>query len=116
MDCAAIGQPKPRCETPSEDSMPSPAALLKYVAIVCGLSLALLYAGDDLWASYRMNRGGPRYPLESVTLFYATSLKNGKVEVYYDQPITQVCIHAIFPHFSYTPCWYLNRSPIKRIS
>jgi hypothetical protein len=96
--------------------MPRPATLLKYVAIFCGVSLALVYAADDMRVSYKMNRGGARDPLETVTLYYATSLKNGKVEVYYDQPVTQVCVHSIFPHSGYTPCWYLNRSAIKRIS
>ena len=55
-------------------------------------------------------------PLETVTFYYATAMKNGKVEVFYDQPQTQTCVRSIFPHNGRTPCWRFNRSGIQRIS
>lgn len=54
-------------------------------------------------------------PLQTVTFYYATAMKNGKVEVFYDQPQTATCVHSIFLHRGYTPCWRYNRSGVQRI-
>jgi hypothetical protein len=82
-------------------------------AIFCIASFAVAYAGDYLWLQYRMRNVQPTDPFESVTFYYGTAMKNGKVEVFYGQPQTQTCVHALFPHASYTPCWYFKRSGIK---
>ena len=85
------------------------------VGILIGLA-ALLYAGDFAWFAYRMRNAKPNDPLETVTFYYATDVKGGKVEIFYDQPQTQTCVHSIFPHGGYMPCWRFNRSGIQRIS
>jgi hypothetical protein len=77
---------------------------------------AVVYAGDFVWFEYRMRNATPQDPLETMTFYYATDVKGGKVEIFYDQPQTQTCVHALFPHQGYTPCWRFNRSGIKRIS
>ena len=51
-----------------------------------------------------------------MTVYYATDVKGGKVEVFYDQPQTQTCVHSLFPHGGYKPCWRFDRSGIQRIS
>ena len=84
-------------------------------AIFCIASFAVAYAGDYLWLHYRMRNVQPTDPFESVTFYYGTAMKNGKVEVFYGQPQTQTCVHALFPHASYTPCWYLQRHRIQQI-
>jgi hypothetical protein len=76
--------------------------------------LGLLYLADDLALRYRTATRGDGL-LEEVTFYYATLLKNGRVEVFYDQPQTEVCIHALFPHLGSRPCWYVVRHTVRRI-
>jgi hypothetical protein len=93
-----------------------PKTLLSWIAaILIGLA-ALSYAGDFAWFEYRMRNAKPNDPFETVTFYYATDVKGGKVELFYDQPQTQTCVHSLFPHQGYTPCWRFNRSGIQRIS
>ena len=93
-----------------------PKTLLAWIAgVLIGLA-AILYTGDFVWFEYRMRNVKPNDPFETVRFFYATAMKNGKVTVFYDQPQTQTCVHSIFPHSGYTPCWRFNRSGIQPIS
>ena len=75
-----------------------------------------LYVGDDLSVRYRMAHARAGEPLDEATFYYATVLKNGRLEVFYDQPQTEVCVHALFPHLGYHPCWYARRSNVRRIA
>jgi hypothetical protein len=93
-----------------------PKTLLKWIGgVLVGLA-ALVYAGDFVWFEFRIHNARPNDPLETVTFFYATGVKGGKVEVFYDQPQTQICVHSIFPHQGYKPCWRFNRSHVQLIS
>ena len=69
----------------------------------------LVYVADDLWVRLR------RDPVETVTLFVGTKLKNGQIEIFYNQPITEVCVRSLFPHGGRRPCWYVRRSPVKLV-
>ena len=93
-----------------------PKTLLKWIAGVLVVLAALVYAGDFLWFELRIHNPKPNDPLETITFFYATGVKGGKVEVFDDQPQTQICVHSIFPHGGYRPCWRFNRSRIQLIS
>lgn len=93
-----------------------PKTLLKWIAVVLVALAALVYAGDFLWFEFRVHNPKPNDPLETITFFYATGVKGGKVEVFYDQPQTQLCVHSIFPHGGCRPCWRFNRSRIQLIS
>jgi hypothetical protein len=68
---------------------------------------AVLYISDALILRSRLARGGGR---ETITVYLATRLKNGKLEVFTDRPQTEVCAQAVFPHFGLRPCWYVRRS------
>ena len=68
---------------------------------------AFLYLGDAVVSSLRMARGGGR---ETLTVYFATRLKSGKLEIFTDRPQTEVCVQALFPHFGYRPCWYVRRT------
>jgi hypothetical protein len=93
-----------------------PKTLLKWIGgVLVGLT-ALVYAGDFVWFEFRIHNARPNDPLETVTFFYATGVKGGKVEVFYDQPQTQICVHSIFRHQGYKPCWRFNRSHVQLIS
>ena len=75
-----------------------------------------MYTGDFAWFEYRMRNAKPNDPLETMTFYYETDIKGSKTEVFFDQPQTATCVHSIFPHGGYQPCWRFNRSGIQRIS
>ena len=92
-----------------------PKTLLKWIGAVLVALAGLVYAGDFVWFEFRIHNAKPNDPLETATFFYATGVKGGKVEVFYDQPQTQICAHSIFPHQGYKPCWRFNRSHVQLI-
>jgi len=78
-------------------------------------TLALLaYVIDDLIFRYRV--ASSRNPFGSVTVqsYYAVGQKNGKTEYLFDPPQSQTCIHSLFSHAGYAPCWYLSRHSEQR--
>ena len=85
------------------------------VAGIAVLLFLVVYAGDYLSLRYKIPKG--RDPFSNVTIqpYYAIHEKNGRTEYDFAQPETQVCIHSLFPHFGYSPCWYVNRHTDKRI-
>jgi hypothetical protein len=76
------------------------------LAVLVGLPL-LLYVGDALVLRQRMTGGGGR---ETLTVYFATRLKSGKLEIFTDRPQSETCAQALFPHFGYRPCWYVRRT------
>jgi hypothetical protein len=77
--------------------------------------VVVTYIGDYLSVRYKIPKG--RDPFSTVTIqpYYAIHEKNGRTEYDFAQPQNQVCIHSLFPHFGYSPCWYVNRHAEKRI-
>lgn len=75
----------------------------------------LVYAGDYLSVRYRIPH--QREPFGSVAIqpYYAIHEKNGKTEYDFAPPETQPCVRSLFPHFGYSPCWYVQRHTEKRI-
>lgn len=81
-----------------------------------GVILALLtYAGDYLSVRYRNRKGRDVFSTVIIQPYYAIHEKNGKTEYDFAEPQSQVCIHSLFPHFGYSPCWYVNGHTDKRI-
>ena len=90
-------------------------ALALLVALV-----ALVYAGD--YVAVRLRAAFPRlgsaFGSVQMERLYAIPLKNGRTEYELGarQPeVTAQCVHALFPHFGYNPCWYLRRNSEKPI-
>jgi hypothetical protein len=79
------------------------------------LLLLVTYAGDYLSVRYRIPKS--RDPFSAVTTqpYYAIHQKNGKTEYDFAPPENQPCVRSLFPHFGYSPCWYLKRHTEKRI-
>jgi hypothetical protein len=78
--------------------------------------VAILYAGDYVSVKYRMSRAGsppsaPGGPLDTVQIqrTYEIPHKDGRAEFAFAEPQTVTCVHSIFPHLGYSPCWYLKR-------
>lgn len=83
--------------------------------------LALLgasYAGDYIWLRYRMNETSAGTALGAVEVrrYWEIPNKNGKFEYSFDPPFMQTCVHSLFPHLGYSPCWYVNREKLQRVA
>ena len=88
---------------------------LRVLTIVL-VMLVAVYLGDDLSLRYRIPRN--REPLGAVTVqrYDAIEEKNNKTEFDFENPITVTCVHSLFPHMGYQPCWYLSRHSEQRIN
>ena len=80
-------------------------AVAKGLLLAVALSFLGMFASDYAWLEYRMGHDTAGPAFGSVTFYYATPLKNGRTEIFYDQPQTEVCVLALFPHAGYRPCW-----------
>jgi len=77
--------------------------------------LAIAYGYDYASVRRRMNANKPGDPFDVVTYPHILAIpeKGNKVEYALDarSPMeTQSCVHSLFPHSGYTPCWYVMRN------
>jgi hypothetical protein len=86
------------------------------IALVC----AIAYAVDSISVRVRGSHPTATSPYEIITTTRVLAIpeKNNKVEYQIDaqnpeQSVT--CVHALFPHDSHAPCWYLKRNVDKPI-
>jgi hypothetical protein len=88
---------------------------LEWLVIAIAVAIAAVYAGDYFLAAHRMSGPQGADDLGSVTVVptYVIPHKDGRAEIIVGDATTQTCIHSLFPHFGYTPCWYLNRKQPK---
>jgi len=89
--------------------------ILYHSSLAIAILACLLYAGDDLVLRYKVSKGRG---LGSVTVYryYSIEKKANKVEYDFLDSQAQTCVHAMFPHMDYAPCWYLQRHTEKRIA
>jgi hypothetical protein len=45
----------------------------------------------------------------TVSSYDAVQQKNGKTVFMFNPPEPQTCVHTLFPHAGFVPCWYLQR-------
>ena len=83
--------------------------------VLAALGTAALTYGVD-FAVFRIRAAANRNAYGSVTVnhYYAILQKNGKTQLIFDPPQAQTCVHALFPHGGWMPCWYLSRHPDQR--
>jgi hypothetical protein len=76
----------------------------KKVLIAVIASGGLLYAFDDIYARIRKDQ------LATVQVSHMYKMKNRWNETEYSVggQENQKCIYSLFPHFGYSPCWYLK--------
>jgi hypothetical protein len=80
------------------------------------LLIAMAYGYDYASVRRRMNTQKPGDPFDVVTYPHILAIpqKGNKVEYALDaqSPMaSESCVHSLFPHYGYTPCWYvLHRS------
>lgn len=77
------------------------------------LLASILYAGDYLSVRIRMFHSTATNPFEPLTRTRVLAIpqKNGKTDyqIDADRPTeTLTCVHSLFPHMGYPPCWRLK--------
>jgi hypothetical protein len=95
--------------------MPRVIALAKRALIIAALAVVLVYLGDWAWVARQPHEAPADPAFEALTYWLATPLKTGRIEVFYDQPQTEICVRALFPHFGRRPCWYARRQRIHPV-
>jgi len=75
---------------------------------------ALVYGYDYASVRHRMSANKQGDPIDVVTYPHLLAIpqKGNKVEYALDaqSPMeSQTCVHSLFPHVGYSPCWYVLR-------
>ncbi len=85
------------------------------VTVLGVLAIAALAFGAD-YAVFRFRAATNRNAYGSVTVNHYTAVlqKNGKTTLTFDPPQPWTCVHALFPHEGWLPCWYLSRHTDQR--
>lgn len=93
------------------------AQVLKWTGAGALLALLLLWVGDYISIRHRMGRKIVSDPIETLTIrpTYAIARKDGKAEFDFGDPQLLTCVHSLFPHLGYSPCWYVIRQSQKPI-
>ena len=91
----------------------SPPIFAKRILISTVAALVLVFCGDYLFVRVRLLHPKPTDPFETLKTprVLAIPEKNGKTEYELDAQNpeqTVTCVHALFPHSGYSPCWYVK--------
>jgi hypothetical protein len=94
--------------------VPTPLVLVKRTALASALALAVVYLGDTACVGLRTMHPRANDPFESLTAprILAIPENNGKIAFESDvqQPDqTITCVHSLFPHSGFSPCWYVKK-------
>ena len=89
--------------------------MLRLFVAVCGLGAATFVA-DYAILRYRIATNKNPYGKVTVLVYFATPLKNGRLEYDFQQPQDQTCVNALYPHMGMQPCWYLSRHREQRVN
>lgn len=90
--------------------------LLLRILVGVLLAIAIFYAGDYVVLRARIARSASAYGSVTVDSYYAIKRKDGRTEYDFASEQQQTCIHSVFPHMGYTPCWYLRKHTDKQIN
>jgi hypothetical protein len=72
-----------------------------------GITL-VAYAADYAVFRYRLANNAA-FSQITVSGYDAVPQKNGKTVFIFNPPEPQTCVHTLFPHAGFVPCWYLQR-------
>jgi hypothetical protein len=91
----------------------SPRIFAKRILIALMAALGLVYCGDFLYLQVRMLHPKAADPFESFNALRVLAIpeKNGKIEYEVDAQNpeqTVTCVHSLFPHAGFSPCWYVK--------
>ena len=77
------------------------------------IAAGMAYLGDSLYIRHEVAGANSAAAFGNVRFYYATKLRNGKYTLYQDSPQNEVCVHALFPHYGYKPCWFASRNTVR---
>jgi hypothetical protein len=97
-----------------------PLIFVKRFLCAIAIAAALVFLCDAVSVRLRTSHPSPGNPFESITTSRVLAIeeKNGKTEYQLDQQQPQqivTCVHSIFPHYGYSPCWYVKKQLQKPI-
>ena len=82
--------------------------------------LFLVYGVDYLQLRYRIWRNKQPYGTVTVQLLYAISKKapegTDRTEYASGNAQDETCVNSLFPHFGFSPCWYLSRHTERQVN
>ena len=90
--------------------------ILRRVVAGTLVGMVLCYLGDELILRYRIHGGSNPYGQVTVHRLDAIPEKGGKIEYAPEEPVVETCVHSLFPHNGYLPCWYLSRKTEQRVN
>jgi uncharacterized membrane protein len=80
------------------------------VGVSCVVALTLFaYALDYAVFRWRVATNRTVFGQMTVSSYDAVQQKSGKTQFIFSPPEAQTCVHALFPHAGFVPCWYLQR-------
>lgn len=87
---------------------------MKRAALIAIAALVALYLADYALLRHKMANPDQTVAYGTITSFYGTATKGGKMEIFTDQPQTETCVHSLFPHAGYRACWYISKGGVKQ--
>ncbi len=82
--------------------------------LIAALAIAAVYAGDYAVMWYRIRANRQPFGTVQVERYYAVPEKNNRTEFMMQEPENETCVHSLFPHFGFAPCWYAQRHREQR--
>lgn len=83
---------------------------------VLAIATGIAYVCDSLYIRHEVAGANSPAAFGNVQFYHATKLKNGKLDIYLESPENEVCVHALFPHYGYNPCWYASRHTVRVVA
>jgi hypothetical protein len=96
--------------------VPRPRKYTNWFLAIAVLAAGLTYLCDFIYLRLKMANKSSNEAFGSVQFFPATQLKNGKLDIYIESPQTETCVHTLFPHYGYNPCWYAKRNQVHVVA
>jgi hypothetical protein len=96
--------------------MPIVRRIAGWVLGVLLIAAGIAYLADSLYIRHELVGTNSAAAFGNVRFYYATKLKNGKFTIYQDSPQNEVCVHALFPHYGYKPCWFASRNTVRVVA
>jgi hypothetical protein len=78
-------------------------------------ALCVAYVVDFALARYRMAGNHNAFGSVTIDRYSAIAEKANKTEFNYLGSENRTCLHSLFPHAGYPPCWYARRHTQQRI-
>ena len=80
------------------------------------IAAGMAYVGESLYIRHEAAGADSAAAFGNVRFYYATKEKGGKYIIFQDSPQNEVCVHALFPHYGYKPCWFASRNTVRVVA